>query len=239
VVLIGSWLAAAAVAALVIHLALRRYYGRNPRFWGWVEQTWLLLSFIGVTFAAVQVLDRLDTFKSEAAKAAIAENWAWSWQDIKFLSEDINHPEIIEAYSGKEALWRSSSSWLRRIAGGPTMRPLTLDRAENIFSTVQEFCANGVGRYRFSIDKWSEYYNATFGEDQLPPITEFSALAVRTCAGLYNISLKAKEAKGLDEEIVRLRWLTPFSVSWYFFLAVGFALKFAKNLSDLKRARLA
>jgi hypothetical protein len=94
-----------------------------------------------------------------------------------------------------------------------------------------------VGPYQFSPSRPEEYYDATFEDNTVSPIYDFSALTVLTCARAYHITTNAKLWGLLDKEREVFQPFTFWSILWYLPLAIGFALKYAKNMSDLKKAR--
>ena len=197
----------------------------------------MALSFIGVTFAAVQVVDRLDVSRRDAAIAAIEADWAWALPGILSLGELIDNPEVVKLYGADERLEESHARQIRTVIRVLQRSLPTIQQDETAFSIMREFCLTGVGMYQFALDRPLYYYSMTFGgQEQLPPAQEFSAGSVTACARSFNISSTAREVLRLDKEHALLRPITMVSVFWYVPLALGFALKCAKNSSDLRRA---
>ncbi len=140
-------------------------------------------------------------------------------------------------YVDKKDVRDDASASLGLIVGALRRGSFTLGQNSNLFPTLRTFCINGVGPYKFSLSDPRYYYRTTFDNEPMPTVADFSAGSVMVCSNAFGITTNANLALALDAEREMLKPFTLFSILWYVPLALGFALKFAKNMSDLKKAR--
>jgi hypothetical protein len=60
---------------LVLHFALKKYYGLSSLIWSWVEYVWCTLSFIALFLANIQIKDKTESIQIDLYREEVQRLW--------------------------------------------------------------------------------------------------------------------------------------------------------------------